>query len=247
MIDQWRKCRTALRRWILQDAEVGDHLLEVPVEAWQYLERPAKTHSRRLLVLLAVGIFTLGLLTAEMFVAKPCEATARVTPGEVAKPIPTVNDRDFPHLVPTPAPTPKPTPKPTPAPVKPFLGWPLCVPGRITQYYRAGHYAIDLAAPCGTRVLASLTATVVWAGPKSNGGGLVVDLSTGSPPTEGYPGRTGWFVSYNHLSSWSVKVGQKVTRGQTLGHVGATGWASGCHLHFMVAHLGYWQNPLPLL
>lgn len=233
--------RARLWRFARQEEQ---QLLELPVDAWTYLEQPAKPHRRRWWIILAAIVFSLGLLGAELFLASPCETLGVVVQPAIGTPIPSVNDRDFPHLLPTPTPTPtpKPTPRPTPAPVR--LGWPLCIAGTITQYFHAGHYALDVSAPCGTRVLASLNATVVWAGWKNNGGGLVVDLSTGVPPTEGYPGRTGWFLSYNHLSKVLVHVGQKVVKGQVVGLVGHTGWSTGCHLHFMVARNGVWLNPL---
>ena len=36
------------------------------------------------------------------------------------------------------------------------------------------------------------------------------------------------------MSSISVKVGQKVHKGELLGHVGSTGLSTACHLHFSV-------------
>lgn len=41
-------------------------------------------------------------------------------------------------------------------------------------------------------------------------------------------------TSYNHASGYDVSVGTQVSRGQLLGRVGATGYATGCHLHLMV-------------
>lgn len=42
----------------------------------------------------------------------------------------------------------------------------------------------------------------------------------------------GWTTYYAHLDSWSVSVGQQVSRGQRIGAVGSTGGSSGPHLHF---------------
>jgi len=83
---------------------------------------------------------------------------------------------------------------------------------------------------------------VVFAGWKNNGGGYQVQISHGS----------GLYTTYNHMSSLSVGTGQSVARGQRVGRVGATGWATGPHLHFEVWVGGIWNggrrvNPLSYL
>ena len=60
------------------------------------------------------------------------------------------------------------------------------------------------------------------------GGGNVIWVMNG----------TKLYTTYNHLSAWSVRAGQKVKTGQVIGRVGATGEATGPHLHFEV-WLGY--------
>ena len=49
---------------------------------------------------------------------------------------------------------------------------------------------------------------------------------------------------YGHLTSFDVKVGDKVTRGQTIGRSGATGLAGGDHLHFTMLVGGRMVNPV---
>ena len=49
---------------------------------------------------------------------------------------------------------------------------------------------------------------------------------------------------YGHLSSFDVKVGDKVTRGQTIGRSGMTGLAGGDHLHFTMLVGGRMVNPV---
>ena len=99
----------------------------------------------------------------------------------------------------------------------------------ISQYYHAGHYAIDIAADYGTKVAAGAGGTVIFAGWKANGGGYQVWIAHGS----------GLYTTYNHMSAISVGIGQSVGRGQQVGRVGQTGYATGPHLHFEV-----WRGPV---
>jgi len=99
----------------------------------------------------------------------------------------------------------------------------------ISQYYHTGHYAIDIAADYGTKVIAAASGTVLFAGWKANGGGYQVWLAHGS----------GLYTTYNHMSAISVGIGQSVSRGQQVGRVGQTGNATGPHLHFEV-----WRGPV---
>ena len=114
--------------------------------------------------------------------------------------------------------------------------------GRISQYYHYGHYAIDIDGSTGDRIVAAASGTVTFAGWKSNGGGYQVWISHGS----------GLYTTYNHMSSVSVGRGQRVGKGQRVGAMGATGFASGSHLHFEVWRGAIWSggsrvNPLAYL
>jgi murein DD-endopeptidase MepM/ murein hydrolase activator NlpD len=137
---------------------------------------------------------------------------------------------------------PLPTPKPTPAPVIPVGGgcgscgdtvkyqggawaWPVIGGGNyISQYFTSGHLGVDIAADYGSTVVSPLAGRVVFAGWKSNGGGYQVWISHGN----------GIYTSLNHMSAVTSSAGQNVGRGDRVGRVGNSGWASGSHLHIEV-------------
>jgi murein DD-endopeptidase MepM/ murein hydrolase activator NlpD len=56
--------------------------------------------------------------------------------------------------------------------------------------------------------------------------------------------RSGHTTVYAHLSRIAVQRGQRVSQGQNLGAVGATGWATGPHLHFEFRINGVHQDPI---
>jgi murein DD-endopeptidase MepM/ murein hydrolase activator NlpD len=87
---------------------------------------------------------------------------------------------------------------------------------------RAPHEGVDVTAPAGTPVKAALAGTVTLAEPDLylDGGTIVID--------HGY----GLSTTYLHLSSFAVKLGDKVAAGQTIGALGATGRATGPNLHW---------------
>jgi murein DD-endopeptidase MepM/ murein hydrolase activator NlpD len=101
--------------------------------------------------------------------------------------------------------------------------------GRISQYYHYGHYGLDIDGDTGDRIIAAASGTVTFAGWKGNGGGYQVWIAHGS----------GLYTTYNHMSSVSVGKGQHVSKGQRVGRMGATGFATGSHLHFEV-----WKGPI---
>lgn len=131
-------------------------------------------------------------------------------------------------------PTPTPTLPPTPArPAStPFaaprvlpggaLLWP--VSGVITQRFgENGHLGLDIAAATGTPVRAAAAGRVVVAAKLDYGYGWRIVIDHGDYTT-----------LYAHLSAINVSEGDRVGRGQVIGAVGATGKATGPHLHFEV-------------
>ncbi|TDR05140.1 murein DD-endopeptidase MepM/ murein hydrolase activator NlpD [Paraburkholderia silvatlantica] len=97
------------------------------------------------------------------------------------------------------------------------------------------HEGVDLAAPVGTPVQATARGTVTFAGWQT-GYGKVVKLENFGP----------YSTTFAHLSRIAkhLKVGQTVSKGQVIGYVGATGWATGPHLHYEVHVDQVAQDPL---
>jgi len=102
----------------------------------------------------------------------------------------------------------------------------------LLQNWRA-HLGVDYGAPSGTPVRSVGDGTVEFAG-QQNGYGNVVQVVHGNARS----------TLYAHLSRIDVKKGQRVEQGQRIGAVGATGWATGPHLHFEFRVGGQHQDPL---
>ena len=94
------------------------------------------------------------------------------------------------------------------------------------------HQGVDLDTGTGDPVVATRAGTVVIAGYGSAAGNYVkIDH------------HDGFSSIYMHLSSYCVSSGQNVSAGQLIGRTGATGVATGDHLHFGIANNGVWVNP----
>jgi murein DD-endopeptidase MepM/ murein hydrolase activator NlpD len=102
----------------------------------------------------------------------------------------------------------------------------------ILQKWRA-HLGTDFAAPTGTPVRTVGDGVVDFAGVQ-NGFGNVVYVKH----------RNQHVTVYAHLNRIDVKKGQSVSQGQNIGTVGATGWATGPHLHFEFRVNGQHQDPM---
>lgn len=98
---------------------------------------------------------------------------------------------------------------------------------------RKFHTGIDLAGPMRSPIRASDSGHVLYTG-WYGGYGKVVIVSHGNS----------FSTLYAHLSSYAVKKGDNVAKGDILGYEGATGFATGPHLHFEVRVEGKPNNPL---
>ena len=99
------------------------------------------------------------------------------------------------------------------------------------------HNGTDFAAPRGTPVMASSDGVVKTIG-QQRGYGNVIYLSH----------RGGYTTVYGHLNSFAkdLKQGQRVRQGEVIGYVGATGWATGPHLHYEVRHNNVAHDPMKI-
>ncbi len=109
--------------------------------------------------------------------------------------------------------------------------WP--VPGFVSSDFGARrspygassewHPGVDIKVPQGTPVQASGSGEVIFAGRDAGYGNCIIVAHQRNLDT-----------LYGHLSAINVRVGQQVRRGDVIGLVGATGRATGPHLHFEV-------------
>lgn len=127
-----------------------------------------------------------------------------------------------------------------------FLRSPLKFEPRITSGFSASrmhpvlhtaraHRGVDYAAPTGAPVVAIASGTVLGA-TTDNTNGRMVRIRHAS----------GYESNYLHLSAFApgIRTGAHVSQGQLIGRVGATGLATGPHLHYALKKNGTFVNPI---
>ena len=105
---------------------------------------------------------------------------------------------------------------------------------RIDPIYRTlrFHTGMDFVASTGTEIYATGNGTVIFSGWKQGYGNcIMID--------HGF----GYKTLYGHNNKNLVRVGQKVVRGEVIGHVGNTGKSVGPHLHYEVIVHDKHDNP----
>jgi murein DD-endopeptidase MepM/ murein hydrolase activator NlpD len=119
------------------------------------------------------------------------------------------------------------------------LAWPVAGPigDRFGPRGSRFHAGVDIVAAQGTQVRAAAPGRVIFAGFALGGWGKLVIVSHSNGVT----------TMYAHLSTIGVRRGALVGTGARLGLVGATGEATGPHLHFEVRFRGAAVDPLPAL
>ncbi|MGZ5474910.1 MAG: peptidoglycan DD-metalloendopeptidase family protein [Thermoanaerobaculia bacterium] len=106
----------------------------------------------------------------------------------------------------------------------------------VLRYFRA-HHGVDYGAPVGTPVMTTADGVVMQTGHDRGEGNFVRIRHTSRIET-----------MYMHLSRFAngMKRGTRVTQGQVIGYVGATGLVTGPHLDYRVNDGGKWLDPLKL-
>jgi len=106
----------------------------------------------------------------------------------------------------------------------------------LLKIYRP-HHGLDYVAPAGTPVSTVGDGKVVFAGRKGQYGKLVIVKH-----------RNGYTSYYGHLSGIAegIRTGRRVEQGQLIGYVGATGLATGPHLHYEMRISDKPLNPLSI-
>lgn len=100
---------------------------------------------------------------------------------------------------------------------------------------RRAHLGVDYSAPTGTPVRSVADAVVEFAGWQRGYGNVVILQHPSNRKT-----------LYAHLSRIDVRKGQRIEQGQLIGAVGATGTATGAHLHFEYIVGGQHRDPLTI-
>jgi len=107
---------------------------------------------------------------------------------------------------------------------------------RIHPIYkrRVFHDGLDFSAPSGTEIYAAADGVIVKAKKSRYGYGNTIVIN------HGY----GYKTVYAHMSSFAVRRGKKVKRGQVIGYVGNSGLSTAPHLHYEVQRNGRKVNPI---
>ena len=196
--------------------------------------------------------FALGCLYAGLVVPVPAVAVAKAAPPVTLPapaplvPLAAMGGPEEPATNP-----PVEMPVSRPAPESPFLA---LAPGQALPMYRpvhggwissrygqrmdpftgrpAVHRGLDFAGDDNSAILAVAPGVVTWSG-RQRGYGNLIEIDHGR----------GWVTRYGHNASNLVRPGDYVKPGQTIALMGATGRATGTHLHFEVLYRGRQQNP----
>lgn len=130
------------------------------------------------------------------------------------------------------------TPVPMANVVDTSWGWPTSLNYGITSYFSYAHLGLDIIVYDGDyNVYSASSGVVVEDAYKWDGGNYFIILQD-----------NGYYALYCHLNDKTVSYGDRVQKGQVIGHIGATGYVTGPHLHYSIwdgypYYGGYSINP----
>ena len=105
--------------------------------------------------------------------------------------------------------------------------WPTSLNYGITTYFSYAHLGLDIVVYDGNYdVYSASSGVVVEDAYKWDGGNYFIIQQD-----------NGYYALYCHLNDKTVSYGQRVEKGQVIGHIGATGYVTGPHLHYSI-----WQG-----
>ncbi|MGV8907556.1 MAG: M23 family metallopeptidase [Propionicimonas sp.] len=112
----------------------------------------------------------------------------------------------------------------------------------ILHYMRL-HDGDDIGGKCGQPIYAAQSGVVI----KAAGGGYNGGSGNNVKIDHGNINGVNVQTAYLHMTSFVVQVGQKVDKGQLIGHVGSTGLSTACHLHFSAYINGRGSDPMQFI
>ncbi|MGH3322694.1 MAG: M23 family metallopeptidase, partial [Streptosporangiaceae bacterium] len=99
------------------------------------------------------------------------------------------------------------------------------------------HDGTDFGVGCGTAIHAAASGRVISRYYNEGYGNRLL-------VSDGQMRGVSVVTAYNHMSGYAVSTGEYVSQGEVVGYVGETGYATGCHLHFMVYENGSTVDPM---
>jgi murein DD-endopeptidase MepM/ murein hydrolase activator NlpD len=99
------------------------------------------------------------------------------------------------------------------------------------------HQGVDIANKLGSPIVAAADGMVLYAAWTPGGYGKMVEIA------HGY----GYTTRYGHCSRLRVSPGQRVRRGEIIAYLGATGNATGPHVHYEIRLYGVPVSPRPFM
>lgn len=95
---------------------------------------------------------------------------------------------------------------------------------RVSRGYTGKHKGVDISAPKGTPIYAAESGWITYQGRRFKGYGKLVILEHSQK----------WATFYAHMTSFELKEGTWVNKGDIIGYVGNTGRSTAPHLHFEI-------------